>query len=280
MSYELKAKATQIAARIDQYCIDKFTSGHRSHLGASVIGDPCARKVWSSFRWLKLEQFSGRMLRLFERGKREETFLIEYIKAAGVTEFQQFSLDTTAQAQFSDIDGHYGGSTDGLGRIGDIDVVCEFKTHNAKSFVHLKSNGVIVSKPKHYAQMCAYGQAFGIGHGLYIACNKNDDDIHVELVKLNPSYAEDLASKAYDIIHAVQPPAKIALQSTAYECTYCVFQDICHRGATPDRNCRSCLMAEPRPGGLWYCRHWSATIPTEENILAGCDNWYPITSSS
>lgn len=278
-NHELKATAAQIAARIDQFCVDKFQDGHRSHLGASIIGDPCSRYIWSVFRWLKFEVFSARMLRLFERGKREEAHLIEYIKAAGVTEFQPFSLSSDAQAKFAGIDGHYGGSTDGLGVFNGMPIVCEFKTHNNKSFTNLKKNGVIISKPKHYAQMCTYGNAWNIKHGLYVASNKDNDDIHIELLELNSNYAEDLAAKAFDIIYASAPPAKIALQSTAFECAYCVFQDICHRSAVPDKNCRSCLMSEPRQGGQWYCKTWNATIP-KEAIPAGCDQWHPITAQA
>lgn len=276
---ELKATAAQIAAKIDQYCLGKFQDDHRTHLGASIIGSDCRRYVWSVFRWLKREVFSARMLRLFERGKREEAHLIEYIQAAGVTEFKPFSLSTEEQSRFSGVDGHYGGSTDGLGMFNGVPIVCEFKTHNAKSFANLKKNGVIVSKPKHFAQMCAYGKAFNIDHGLYVASNKNDDDLHIELLKLDFAYADDLTAKAFDIIYATVPPAKIALQSTAFECAYCVFQDICHRGAMPEKNCRSCLMSTATPGGQWFCRTWNATIPPEA-IQVGCDQWNPITSGA
>lgn len=273
---ELRAKAALIAARIDKYCINKYSDDRRTHLGASIIGEPCSRYIWSIFRWLKFEAFSARMLRLFERGKREENYLIEYIKAAGVTEFKQFSLSNEVQSRFAGIDGHYGGSADGLGIFDGIPVVCEFKTHNLKSFTNLKKNGLIISKPRHYAQMCAYGLAWNIEYGLYVAINKNDDDIFVELVALNSSYAEDLEAKAFDIIHATIPPTKIALQSTAFECSYCVFQGICHRNDLPDKNCRSCLMSSAHTNGQWYCKLWHIVIPNEV-VKEGCDRWHPIT---
>ena len=45
---------------------------HRGRLGASIIGRPCARQLWYSFRNLFDRTFSGRILRLFETGHLEE----------------------------------------------------------------------------------------------------------------------------------------------------------------------------------------------------------------
>ena len=43
----------------------------RPHMGCSLIGDPCERKLWLSFRWAVVERFDGRILRLFRRGQHE-----------------------------------------------------------------------------------------------------------------------------------------------------------------------------------------------------------------
>ena len=44
----------------------------RAHLGASLLGHPCDRYLWLMFRWAVIEKFDGRILRLFQRGQREE----------------------------------------------------------------------------------------------------------------------------------------------------------------------------------------------------------------
>ena len=64
-----------IAALIDQWH-EAAPSQPRAHLGCSVLGDPCDRKIWLQFRWAIQEQFKGRVLRLFRRGQNEEQQVI------------------------------------------------------------------------------------------------------------------------------------------------------------------------------------------------------------
>lgn len=47
----------------------------RPHMGCSLLGHPCDRYLWLSFRWASQEQFSGRMLRLFRRGQEQNRLL-------------------------------------------------------------------------------------------------------------------------------------------------------------------------------------------------------------
>jgi len=56
----------------------------RPYLGASALGDPCARRLWMGFRWIAREQFEGRMVRLFETGHREEARVLDELRAIGL----------------------------------------------------------------------------------------------------------------------------------------------------------------------------------------------------
>ena len=47
---------------------EKQSDGLRSHLGASAIGNECARAIWLKFRWADKDSFEGRILRIFSRG--------------------------------------------------------------------------------------------------------------------------------------------------------------------------------------------------------------------
>jgi len=79
----MKTKSAQILEAIDNYCQTAYNDGHRSHLGASQIGEECKRKLWYVFRWCFQEQFSGRMYRLFNRGHLEENRFIEWLEGIG-----------------------------------------------------------------------------------------------------------------------------------------------------------------------------------------------------
>jgi len=71
------ALAKRILEEIDEYCVRAYDGGHRSHLGASLIGRECKRYLWYVFRWCLHEKTTGRQQRLFNHGHREEARFIE-----------------------------------------------------------------------------------------------------------------------------------------------------------------------------------------------------------
>ena len=72
-----------IEARLEEFSLESLKQEPRTHLGISEIGENCSRKLWYKFRWFAFEEFSGRMLRLFQRGHREEERYINYLEAIG-----------------------------------------------------------------------------------------------------------------------------------------------------------------------------------------------------
>jgi hypothetical protein len=62
----------------------------RLHLGGSMLGHPCDRWLWLSFRWAVREKFPGRIRRLFRRGNNEEDIITAISKPS--------ALISTAQA--------------------------------------------------------------------------------------------------------------------------------------------------------------------------------------
>lgn len=278
MSAKLKAISDRVKDDIDKFSVRTLTDEHRTHLGASIIGNDCNRYIWYAFRWAKFEIFSGRMLRLFERGHLEELRWIKNLEGIG---FKVWTLDPATGKQFRIMaaQGHYGGSTDSVAESPYKDftepMICEFKTHNTKSFSHLCDKKLLISKPKHYAQMVEYGRFYNIKYGMYCATNKNDDDIYIEIVELDYRLGADLNKKAEDIITSHIPPPKISLQPSYFECLHCPYAGPCHRNEPIERNCRSCNHAWPADNGEWYCDFYKGIIP-KDFIPKGCDNWQSI----
>jgi hypothetical protein len=273
----LTSLAERIHNDIDAYCVRTMSDEHRNHMGASVIGHDCDAHIWYAFRWAKKEVFSGRQLRLFERGKLEEARITGYLRGIG---FNISDVDDTGkQFKIADATGHYGGSTDGLGIPPypefPIKMVCEFKTHNAGSFKLLRDKGVILSKPRHWAQMNSYGKGFQIEYGLYVGVGKNDDDLWIECLPLDYSAADDLHRRAERLIRSQVRPTKIALNPSHFDCKMCAFLDQCHHGKPLERNCRSCVYAHAIEGAQWGCEFHKIVIPSDF-IPQGCANWKPI----
>lgn len=72
-----------ISEEINTFCETFYEQGHRNHLGASELGEPCWRKLWYGFRWVKQEHFDGRMMRLFNVGHSAEPRFVTYLRGIG-----------------------------------------------------------------------------------------------------------------------------------------------------------------------------------------------------
>lgn len=256
--------------------------GFRSHLGASQIGKTCDRSIWYSFRWAVKPKFNGRMLRLFNRGHLEEARFIALLISIGVEVYQQDAEGK--QFRISDFGGHLGGAGDGVGlRIPDLPAgtaaLLEFKTHGDKSFKKLQKDGVRVAKPEHYAQMQTYMRKMGLAVALYGAVNKNDDELHLEIVHLNSIAADIYLQRGQTIIFARKPPEKIHDSTGWYECKYCDQNTVCHLGAEPAKNCRTCHYVNFEADGTVRCgnpnrlKRQTTDILSKEQQLAACEEY-------
>lgn len=277
----LKLLAQRIKNDVDAYSVWLLSQDDiRTHLGASEIGEPCWRRVWLKWRWAKKERFDGRMLRLFKRGHVEEEKFIELLRGVGFTVWE-IDPGTGKQWRILGVAGHFGGSSDGFGALPlryefpAATLLLEYKTHNDKSFKSLLKSGVMIAKPQHWAQMCAYGYKKGVQYVLYCAVNKNDDDLHFEVLKLDLLLGADTERKAEELINARTPPRKIAESPAFHECKYCHLSPICFEGERPEKNCRTCLNITPVDDGKWLCRQHNIAVDLPL-MQVGCDDWKAI----
>lgn len=239
----------------------------RQYLGMSSIGKECERQLWYTFRHAADEEFEGRMYRLFERGHREEEVFANDLRAIGCD--VQLIDEAGNQIGFSAVGGHFKGHMDakicGVKEAPQTPHVGEFKTHSAKSFNKLTKEGVQKSKPEHYAQMQSYMRYSGMTRSLYLAVNKDDDDLYSERIRYDADFAGKLEQKAERIITASQPPTRIADRRDDFRCQFCPAKDLCHGSpiksiAVPIKSpsCRQCCHATPAldGDGRWTCsRH-------------------------
>ena len=208
--------------------------GFRSHLGASLIGKECERALWYDFRWTTRSKHPGRLLRLFETGQLEEARLVRNLRRTGATVLE-VDPETGRQFRVHAHGGHFGGSLDGAA-LNLIEApktwhVLEFKTHSSKSFTDLVAKKVQISKPQHFAQMQIYMHLTGITRAMYLAVNKDTDDLHVERIELDSAFAQKLLDKAQRIIFAAVPLARISDDPSWYQCRMCDHAALCHGSA-------------------------------------------------
>ena len=239
-------------------------SPHRWHLGASLIGDECARKLWYTFFWAYTHKHEGRILRLFDRGNREEERFVGWLRAAGL-DVSAIDPETGEQFRVSDCRGHFGGSLDaelkGLPNIPPRTVALgEFKTHNDKSFQKLKKERVFGAKHTHWVQMQIYMLKRKRKIALYCAINKNDDELYFELVERDDKQAREYIARADTIIKSTEAPIRLSNNASFFLCKQCDFSPICHGLKTPAVNCRTCAHSTPIDDGRWSCSRHNITF--------------------
>ncbi len=294
-----KSISRKIALAIDDWVRAEFPSDFRDHLGASLIGRKCDRELWYGFRWVAKPTYRKKdpetgvdfdnepsMKRLFQRGHSEEDRLLAFVRGIGATVLER-DPETGDQLRIVDVDGHFGGSLDAEATMpvdfGGVKVVVELKTYGQKAWDYLQKEGIAKAKPEHMTQMDVYGCKRGIAWGLYIAVNKNTDELFVLFRPLDVQNGRMMIERARRIILAVVPPERIDRDPTRYgsPCRFCDFKAICHEGKpATERNCRSCKNAQAAVDGEWYCGAFKMIVPHDAIPVAPrtCPQFSDITA--
>jgi len=265
---------------------------HRLHLGASIIGGECARKLWYTLHWADREKLTGQKLRLFGSGHLQEPRLIEDLRRVGV-QVEDFDPQG-GQWTFRTLSGHFGCSMDaaalGLPEAPKTWHVCEFKGLNQKNFDKVVKEGCKKAKPEHHAQMMVNMGMSGMKRALYLVVNKNTDELHSERIEFDKTEFDRLVARAEGIIRATEPPARISDDPTKFPCGWsgkasgagpgqCAFFNVCHGDQVPEVNCRTCsystavLDGVDRKEGEWRCSNpalESAPVLSEPLQRSGC----------
>ena len=258
-----------IANQIDQYHASK-QGKPRGHMGVSLLGHHCDRWLWLNFRWAVVEDFDGRILRLFRRGHREEDMIIRDLRSIGI--------DVRGAQRSVSFGSHVSGSLDAIIEKGVPESpkkrhVAEFKTHSKKSFDDVVKNGVEKSKPMHYVQMQIYMHGTELQRALYFAICKDDDRIYTERVKYDKDVALKYIARGQRIAMSDRMPEPVSGDPSWYQCKFCPAHAFCHKAKPTKRvNCRTCAHTTAMPDSTWRCeRHDADNIP-EEFQHQGCDD--------
>jgi len=246
----------------------KRKNEHRPHLGGSQIGNKCSRALWYQFRHAWTPSFSGRMLRLFETGDREEDRVVSNLRDIGV-EIWEVDPDTGKQIRFEACGGHFALSLDGVG-LGFAESskphALEFKTMNTKSFKDIDKKGLQISKPVYWAQVQVGMYLAELDDSYFFAVCKETDAIYAERVKLDKVEAKSLISKASDIIFSETPPSKLHEDASNWECKFCSYWAVCHGCKIPEVSCRTCCHVTPEKNGTWSCAKGKPAVTCDEHL--------------
>ena len=226
-----------VKAHIDEALLTRQRlQARRDYLGASRIGEPCARRLAYEYAHTPEDPdkaFSGQTLRIFAAGHTFEDLTIAWMRDAG------FDLRTRrrdgGQFGFETAGGRVKGHIDGVIVSGpDVGVtwpaLFEHKALKARSWSDVVKRGVELSKPVYYAQLQLYMAYMQLEVALFTCLNKDTQELHHEKVGFVPHIAQGLSDKAVEIIRAAEAndlPPRIAASPDFHVCRFCPFHTTC-----------------------------------------------------
>lgn len=208
----------------------------RDYLGASRIGEPCARKLLYEVTATPKDEgqgFDGTILRIFEAGHRFEDLCIGWLRTAG------FDLRTRNRAGspfgFAIADGRIRGHIDGVIVAGpdvgtDWPALWEHKALGQKSWTEVVKRGVEAARPVYFAQVQLYMAYMDLSIALFTATNRDSLALYHEIIVFDPAAAQALSDKAVAVIRAADACEllpRIAAASDFYLCRTCAYAKRC-----------------------------------------------------
>ena len=210
----------------------------RRYVGASSIGDPCARKIWYGFHGYDAEPISSSGLFAIEDGHRSEELIASRLRLVPGIELWTHKDDGT-QWGFEDFDGQYRGHIDGVIR-GLIQApvaphIWESKSCNPKKFAAFQKAKTTFGEKQalrnwdivYFGQAQTYMRYFNLTRHYLTVCTPGGRDIDSCRTEFDPVLAEGLAQKAQRIIKAKEPPERIG-KADYFLCRMCRFKGVCH----------------------------------------------------
>jgi hypothetical protein len=120
----------------------------------------------------------------------------------------------------------------------------------------------------------------GMERAMYMAVNKNTDELYAERVDFDPVEFAKLKARAERVIKANEPPLRCSNDPSWYVCKICDLSEHCHGTEAPAINCRTCAHSTPEMDGnaRWSCGHHNESqIPIAgQRIGCGQHRYIPI----
>lgn len=250
-----------------------------TRLSPSNVGEECAAQTWFRFRWVTAPKLpDGRMERYNARGEENESDVVQWLRDTGWT-VEEIDPATGKQWAISAFNGHMYGKADGIAShpvyTEGQRILLEFKYINTKRFAELTNKPLITVDLKYYCQVMIYLRELNLPAVMFMPANRNDEDIDPIILPYDGAQLDMVYAKANTILTTKVPPAKIAQSAAFHKCKFCDESEVCHNGAEPAKNCRSCVNCMPTWQGEFYCEKWAANIP-KETIALGCHEWLRI----
>lgn len=225
----------------------------RDYLGASVLGEPCGRKLCYYYSKTPIDdgrQFTPRTLRIFDIGHDMEDFLgaedspqDAVFKAAAARWFHDAGFDLRVkdshgnQFGWEALNGKIRGHIDGAFTAGPdlptkvtYPALWEAKALNKKNWNKIKKHGLQVGNEVYYGQCHINMANLNVGQTIFTAVNKDTEELHHELIPFDHLRAQMISDRGLAVVQAVEAGYLMDRQfnnADFYLCKFCNWRKRC-----------------------------------------------------
>lgn len=217
----------------------------RTYLGASSIGDSCARKLWYGLHGYPAKPIESTGLMAIQDGHRSEDLIAERLRLIPGIELwthdenrKQFGFCEDVErldGSKGEFKGHYDGVIRGLLQAPVTWHVWENKAVNQKKFDNFRKlieelgekNALKKWDYVYWCQAQIYMHYTELKRHYLTVCTPGGRDVASCRTEYDKEAALALIEKAKRIIRAGEAPARIG-PATWYECKFCRFYEVCH----------------------------------------------------
>jgi hypothetical protein len=203
----------------------------RTYLGASMLGDPCLRRIVYHYRGAPAKEPEGRMRRIWARGHAAEARLIHQLRRAGFTVIDHGK--DGRQIGFKQAGGRIAGHIDGVVTAGPADLpyplLLELKCLNNKSWNDLRKRGLAASKEIYNSQIHLYMGYLQLSNCLFGAENADTCELLWSIIPYDVAEAQRVSDRGVSVLHSGDGslPPRISNDPNFWKCRMCERSDIC-----------------------------------------------------
>lgn len=218
---------------IDRAMMDEAASQPpRTYLGASLIGEPCKRKIQYAYTQAPRSPFAGRILRIFDRGHLGEELVAKWIRQAGWTLKTERS-DGQGQIGFRDAAGRFAGHCDGVFLDGPVFApdtyprLWENKVLGRNAWQKIADKGLARASPTYADQVALYQAYLQLTDhpAVFTALNADTCEILMLEVPFDRARAQAAVDRAVQIIEATEAGETLPREASGPEVHICRFCD-------------------------------------------------------
>ena len=206
---------------------------HRRYIGASSIGQPCARAIWYGYHGAPSTDFSPTIRATFDVGKKLEELMLDYVELAGLEIVRPHVLNHWLFCGDKEVPVFQGHADALLAMPDGSKAILEIKTAKNSRFQGFKKNGLKEWAPGYYSQLQAYMGMRGLQKSVLLAINKDTSELHHEWIEFDSYHYNELRAKAHMISTADEPPDRINKSPLYHVCARCNYKDTCFFGEKP-----------------------------------------------